>query len=182
MTLPITYPNLAHEKLVNILGGHGPCKFIHGSLTCFEIAIVLCSKMWFGPTLMHKTVTVPYLPISFLSCNFPAQKNTLIKLYLFIFQVFSTIFHSRDVPLTEKLDYFSAFSIVVYMFLTFFLRILGSWRSVKRIQWSNLVAIMASMALFFRFVYNAYIVIRYHSRFFVRVWHETMYAYTHSVL
>jgi len=67
--------------------------------------------------------------------------------------IFSTIFHSRDVPLTEKLDYFSAFSIVVYMFLTFFFRILGSWRSVKRIQWSNLVAIMASVALFFRHVY-----------------------------
>ena len=74
-------------------------------------------------------------------------------LRLLIFQIFSTIFHSRDVPLTEKLDYFSAFSIVVYMFLTFFLRILGSWRSVKRIQWSNLVAIMASIALFFRFVF-----------------------------
>ena len=31
--------NLAHEKLVNILGGHGSRKFIHGSYTFVEIAI-----------------------------------------------------------------------------------------------------------------------------------------------
>ena len=28
--------------------------------------------------------------------------------------LWSTIFHSRDVDLTEKMDYFSAFSIVTY--------------------------------------------------------------------
>jgi hypothetical protein len=44
----------------------------------------------------------------------------------------STIFHSRDIALTEKLDYFSAFSIVVYGLLAFILRILGSWRTLKR--------------------------------------------------
>ena len=43
----------------------------------------------------------------------------------------STIFHSRDVSLTEKLDYFSAFSIVVYSLLTFFMRILGAWRTAS---------------------------------------------------
>jgi len=67
--------------------------------------------------------------------------------------IFSTIFHSRDVPLTEKLDYFSAFSIVVYTLLTFFLRICGSWRSAKTIQWSNILAIIACVTLFFRHIY-----------------------------
>ena len=55
-------------------------------------------------------------------------------------------------PLTEKLDYFSAFSIVVYTLLTFFLRMLGSWRSAKGVQWSNLAAILACVILFFRLV------------------------------
>ena len=41
-----------------------------------------------------------------------------------------------------QLDYFSAFSIVVYSLLAFFLRILGSWRSSKGIKWSNFAAIL----------------------------------------
>ena len=65
----------------------------------------------------------------------------------------STIFHSRDVILTEKLDYFSAFSIVVYSLLAFFLRILGSWRTTKGLQWSNLAASLACLTLFFRHIF-----------------------------
>lgn len=65
----------------------------------------------------------------------------------------STIFHSRDVTLTEKLDYFSAFSIVVYSLLAFVLRILGSWRSPKGVQWSNLAAILACLTLFLRHIF-----------------------------
>ena len=64
----------------------------------------------------------------------------------------STVFHSRDVTITEKLDYFSAFSIVVYSLLAFFLRILGSWRSPKGIKWSNFVAIIACGLLFVRHI------------------------------
>jgi len=65
----------------------------------------------------------------------------------------STIFHSRDVTITEKLDYFSAFSIVVYSLLAFFLRILGSWRSSKGIKWSNFAAILACGTLFVRHIF-----------------------------
>jgi hypothetical protein len=64
----------------------------------------------------------------------------------------STIFHSRDIALTEKLDYFSAFSIVVYGLLAFILRILGSWRTLKRTRWANFVSIVACLTLFIRHI------------------------------
>lgn len=38
--------------------------------------------------------------------------------------VWSTIFHTRDFDFTEKMDYFSAFSLVLYQFNCFFIRIL----------------------------------------------------------
>lgn len=36
----------------------------------------------------------------------------------------STIFHTRDTPLTEKMDYFSAFGFVLFQFNCFFVRVL----------------------------------------------------------
>lgn len=62
----------------------------------------------------------------------------------------STIFHSRDVEFTEKLDYFSAFSIVVYSLLAFFFRILGSWR--KTSKYANYMTGLACFALFARHI------------------------------
>lgn len=40
--------------------------------------------------------------------------------------LWSTVFHTRDFDWTEKLDYFCAFSIVIYSLLAFFIRIFGS--------------------------------------------------------
>ncbi len=55
----------------------------------------------------------------------------------------STVFHSRDVALTEKLDYFSAFSIVVYSLLAFFMRILGMLNSTLWYEcWLNFACII----------------------------------------
>jgi len=38
--------------------------------------------------------------------------------------IWSTIFHTRDFEFTEKMDYFSAFSLVLFQFNCFFIRIL----------------------------------------------------------
>ena len=65
-------------------------------------------------------------------------------------QVFKTIF---IICFFFQLDYFSAFSIVVYSLLAFFLRILGSWRSSKGIKWSNFAAIIACGTLFVRHIF-----------------------------
>ena len=57
-----------------------------------------------------------------------------------------------------QLDYFSAFSIVVYSLLAFFLRILGSWRSSKGIKWSNFAAILGkkhALKTYDQFILNA---------------------------
>ena len=38
----------------------------------------------------------------------------------------STVFHTRDIHFTEMMDYFCAFSIVLFSLLAFLLRVLGS--------------------------------------------------------
>ena len=70
-------------------------------------------------------------------------------------QIFKTIF---IICFFFQLDYFSAFSIVVYSLLAFFLRILGSWRSSKGIKWSNFAAILGkkhALKTYDQFILNA---------------------------
>lgn len=42
----------------------------------------------------------------------------------------STVFHARDTPVTEKLDYFCAFSLVLYSLYSLFMRVLGTPHSL----------------------------------------------------
>lgn len=65
--------------------------------------------------------------------------------------VCSTIFHARDVDTTEKLDYFSAFSVMAYSLLAFMLRILRARRA-------RLLAGLACSLLFIRHVYSMWYV------------------------
>lgn len=44
--------------------------------------------------------------------------------------IWSTIFHTRDFEFTEKMDYFSAFSLVLFQFNSFFIRVLALKRSL----------------------------------------------------
>lgn len=46
--------------------------------------------------------------------------------------VWSTIFHTRDIPFTEKMDYFSAFGFVLFQFNCFFVRVFKFDRSPSK--------------------------------------------------
>ncbi|KAK3775098.1 hypothetical protein RRG08_048308 [Elysia crispata] len=60
----------------------------------------------------------------------------------------ATIFHTRDTPLTEKLDYFSAFALVLYNIFTLICRVVGTER-----MFSIAFAALALIGLYFYHVY-----------------------------
>jgi hypothetical protein len=69
--------------------------------------------------------------------------------------VCSTIFHTRDTPITEKMDYFSAFAFVLFQFNCFFVRAckLGKDSSLDKKRVLMYFINFASIAYFFYHVY-----------------------------
>ena len=65
----------------------------------------------------------------------------------------STIFHTRDTPFTEKMDYFSAFGFVLFQFNCFFVRIFKLERS-SFVKIGSMYAINTFSLLYF--VYHVY--------------------------
>eukprot|EP00095_Tigriopus_kingsejongensis_P002557 snap_masked-scaffold309_size213625-processed-gene-1.19 protein:Tk02557 transcript:snap_masked-scaffold309_size213625-processed-gene-1.19-mRNA-1 annotation:"hypothetical protein CAPTEDRAFT_219496" len=61
----------------------------------------------------------------------------------------STVFHTRDFDVTEKMDYFCAFSIVTYSLMAFLLRLYGTdW------NWKSVSACLACLAMFIHHIYR----------------------------
>ena len=63
--------------------------------------------------------------------------------------LWSTIFHARDFNFTEKMDYYCGFSLVVFQFYAFFIRIL---KLKKRFNYSQLLIKGITVVLFFIFL------------------------------
>lgn len=66
--------------------------------------------------------------------------------------IWSTIFHTRDLPFTEKMDYFSALALVLFQFNSFFIRILKLQRSW--LSQLSMLSIIATSIVYF--VYHVY--------------------------
>lgn len=62
------------------------------------------------------------------NCHFNSIWNTQAMLSINAW-FWSAIFHTRDIPLTEKLDYFCAFSMVLYSFYSLIVRVCSSHKS-----------------------------------------------------
>ena len=60
----------------------------------------------------------------------------------------STVFHARDNPFTEMMDYFCAFSVVSFSLLAFFIRLFGSH------SWKSVISTAFCVAMFIWHVYN----------------------------
>lgn len=72
--------------------------------------------------------------------------------------IWSTIFHTRDTDLTEKMDYFSAFGLVLFQFNSFFVRLLkppSKSSHFNRLA-SQLAMYAISSACFVYFCYHVY--------------------------
>lgn len=78
-------------------------------------------------------------------CNISKQYLQAIIMSLFGW-MFSTIYHVRDVPLTESLDYFGAFGIVLLNFNVI------SYRFLKIYSYSPLVQSLWKLALFLTYI------------------------------
>ena len=55
----------------------------------------------------------------------PRSFKRLWQMYSFISMnawIWSTIFHTKDLQFTEIMDYFSAFALVLFQFVSFFIR------------------------------------------------------------
>lgn len=62
--------------------------------------------------------------------------------------IWSTVFHSRDMPATEKLDYFCAFSVVLYALYCLVFRM-----CVKSPSWVSITAAIPFLTYFFYHIY-----------------------------
>lgn len=66
--------------------------------------------------------------------------------------VWSAIFHAKETPFTERMDYFCAFGFVLFQFNSFFVRFF----KVSRIPMSDLIIFSISTACISYFVYHCY--------------------------
>ena len=66
--------------------------------------------------------------------------------------LWSTVFHTRDFNFTQKMDYYCAFSLVIFQFYAFFVRIL----KLKKTFISNLSIYSITFILVYLFLYHIF--------------------------
>ena len=77
-------------------------------------------------TIEYKTIQYPlFIPIFIITilCPFHIYNFLLFFKVCLNCWVWSTVFHARDTPFTEMMDYFSAFSTVLFSFYAMVIRL-----------------------------------------------------------